>query len=214
MSFSERLKELRKEKDLKQSDLKDLLGTSIQSISAYENGREPDFKTLIKLSEYFDVSVDYLVGASNNRRNISEEKAREIFSKIDIGADPAVNEIVSVVHELIELELSAPYNCKCLHLYSNILLNLKELQELAYKRLLPLKNAYPEFNFGDFHEMTSKEFLAAMASGGAAANLYDQYLGSVRDIESAAHEVAHNVYRLIAQHLANELIGKKEKGAD
>lgn len=38
------------------------------SISRYENGeREADYKTLIKFADYFDVSLDYLLGRSNQK---------------------------------------------------------------------------------------------------------------------------------------------------
>ena len=66
-----RLKQLREEKGLKQPDLSRLLNASQQTISAYETGqRDPDTETLIKLSEIFDVSIDYLLGTTNIRNPI------------------------------------------------------------------------------------------------------------------------------------------------
>ncbi len=66
--FGERLKLLRNEKMLKQSDIAEALGLTRHSISNYElNEREPDYKTLEQLSNYFDVTVDYLLGRSNIR---------------------------------------------------------------------------------------------------------------------------------------------------
>lgn len=58
-----RLKELRKAKGLTQHQLANELGVTRQAISLYEKGdREPKISTLIKLADYFDVSVDYLIG--------------------------------------------------------------------------------------------------------------------------------------------------------
>ncbi|WP_258088149.1 helix-turn-helix domain-containing protein [Weissella fangxianensis] len=58
-----RLKELRKAKGLTQHQLANELGISQQSYARYEKGdREPNIATLIKLADYFDVSVDYLIG--------------------------------------------------------------------------------------------------------------------------------------------------------
>lgn len=58
-----RLKELRIQANKKQSEIAEVLGVSFQAYSNWENGnREPDFGTLIKLADYFSVSVDYLLG--------------------------------------------------------------------------------------------------------------------------------------------------------
>jgi transcriptional regulator with XRE-family HTH domain len=63
-----RIKKLRQEKGVYQADLAKYLGLKQQTISAYENGtNEPDLKTLSKMSKYFDVSIDYLIGRSNVR---------------------------------------------------------------------------------------------------------------------------------------------------
>lgn len=63
-----RIKKLRKEKGVYQADLAKYLGLKQRTISAYENGtNEPDLKTLSKMSKYFDVSIDYLIGRSNVR---------------------------------------------------------------------------------------------------------------------------------------------------
>ena len=61
--FSARLKDLREEKGLGQVALAKELGVSKGIISLWENGyREPTMTSLILLSKFFDVSVDYLVG--------------------------------------------------------------------------------------------------------------------------------------------------------
>lgn len=63
-NFNDRFKELRKEKDLSQKELGDILGYSESTISLYESGkREPkNAGDLIKIANFFDVSVDYLLG--------------------------------------------------------------------------------------------------------------------------------------------------------
>ena len=63
-----RIQILRKENNLTQQDLAEKLGVSNKSISKYERGeREPDFNTLKKLSNIFNVSIDYLLGLSDNK---------------------------------------------------------------------------------------------------------------------------------------------------
>ncbi len=64
--FGTVLRKLRKDKKLTQTQLANALGLSISAISMYERGdREPDFKTLEKISDYFGVSLDYLHGKKN-----------------------------------------------------------------------------------------------------------------------------------------------------
>lgn len=62
-----RLKELRINRNLSQLRLALDLNMNQNSISRYENGeREADYNTLIKFADYFDVSVDYLLGRTDN----------------------------------------------------------------------------------------------------------------------------------------------------
>lgn len=64
--FSERLKELREEKGMSQTELGDELGVSRSSISFYEKSeRVPDIELLEKAATFFSVPVDYLLGRSN-----------------------------------------------------------------------------------------------------------------------------------------------------
>ena len=58
-----RLKKLRVKKGLSQQQLAKALGVSTSAIGMYELGqRKPDHDLLIKMSRFFDVSVDYLIG--------------------------------------------------------------------------------------------------------------------------------------------------------
>jgi len=56
------LKEIRKEKKYSQLKVAMDLSISREALSYYENGkRSPDLEMLVKLSEYFNVSIDYLI---------------------------------------------------------------------------------------------------------------------------------------------------------
>lgn len=69
----ENLKTLRKAKNLSQQKLADILHVSQQSIYKYENDiTSPDIETLTNMSNFFDTSIDYLVGNSNVSRKIEE----------------------------------------------------------------------------------------------------------------------------------------------
>ena len=76
-----KLKELRKEHKLSMKELGKILGLSESTISLYEAGkREPDIKTLIKMADYFDVSVDVLLGRDEtNKEEILDTEYREVI---------------------------------------------------------------------------------------------------------------------------------------
>ena len=67
-NFSERIKNLREERGLSQEARGAVIGVKRFSIYTYEKGRAcPDMKGLIALADYFDVSLDYLTGRTDNR---------------------------------------------------------------------------------------------------------------------------------------------------
>lgn len=66
-SFSERLKELRTSKGLTMEQLGKKIESTRGTISNFENGnKKPSLDMLIKLADYFDVSIDYLVGRTDD----------------------------------------------------------------------------------------------------------------------------------------------------
>ena len=61
--FAQRIKELRKEKHWSQEFLASQIGYSKSAIGEWEKRhKEPNFDTLIKLANLFDISIDYLLG--------------------------------------------------------------------------------------------------------------------------------------------------------
>ena len=67
MNFSERLAFLQKSKEITKKTIMDATGISLTAYFRYENGaRVPDMSTLIALADFFGVSLDYLVGRTDN----------------------------------------------------------------------------------------------------------------------------------------------------
>ena len=65
-SFPDRLKELRKSKKLKQTDMALFLGFNVVTYQRYEYGHiTPNAPILTKLAEYINVSTDYLLGLTD-----------------------------------------------------------------------------------------------------------------------------------------------------
>ncbi len=67
-TFAQRMKELRKERKLKQQQLADQFSVKLRTYQGYEYGESyPEVAKLIAIADYFDVSLDYLVGRSDVR---------------------------------------------------------------------------------------------------------------------------------------------------
>lgn len=66
MLVGERLSALRDEHNIGQKQLASILGVKPNTVSDYENGTvNPSLKVLLKIAEYFTVSLDYLMGLSD-----------------------------------------------------------------------------------------------------------------------------------------------------
>lgn len=66
VAFHVRLKEVRQKSLKKQREVADCLGMKIRSYQLYEEGKtEPNIEKLIALADYFGVSLDYLMGRTD-----------------------------------------------------------------------------------------------------------------------------------------------------
>lgn len=71
MKLSDRIQEQRIEKGKTQQEMADFLGVKIRVYQYYESGgRKPTLENLIVLADFFDVSLDYLVGRSDHRERM------------------------------------------------------------------------------------------------------------------------------------------------
>lgn len=88
--LSQRIRELRKERDWSQEYLGSLLGVEGTSVNRYEkSSRDPGTSTLMLLADIFDVSIDYLTGRTDERKPVSQpeksvdEEINNLLSEID-----------------------------------------------------------------------------------------------------------------------------------
>ena len=76
------MKELRKEKKLSQEEIAKKINVSQRTYSNYENGqREPSIETLIKLAEFYNITLDTLAGIETKKLEPLTEKERYIIHK-------------------------------------------------------------------------------------------------------------------------------------
>ncbi len=84
-----RIRELRKQRHMSQIFLSIMLEVSQESVSAYENGKcYPSFQSLLKLSEIFNTSIDYIMGLTDKNSNSRELNEKEcvclsLFNRLD-----------------------------------------------------------------------------------------------------------------------------------
>lgn len=80
-TFGERLRQLRTERNLHQSELGELLELSPSAIGSYErNLREPSYSHLVKMADLFNVSTDFLLCRTNERLTVADYTAQDTFS--------------------------------------------------------------------------------------------------------------------------------------
>lgn len=87
--IGERLCEIRKDRGLTQKQLADALGVSENSISLYERDiTTPDDEIKIRMAEYFNISLDYLIGAINHPLSLHRTNTHFLYAEnIPAGAE-------------------------------------------------------------------------------------------------------------------------------
>ena len=131
-----RIKELRQSKGITQSKLAEILKISRSTIAMYEIGAsEPDIVTLQSLANYFGVSVDFLLGKSEN--NVEGIKFNRDVIKVPIyGNIPAGTPIDMIEDSFIED-------------YEEIDANLARGDKVFFGLKIKGNSMYPEFRDGD-----------------------------------------------------------------
>ena len=103
MNAGSRIKNLRKNKSLSQTELAQLMGLTSSAMSAIETGKnKPTADILIKLSDFFNISTDYLLKGIDTEQTISENE-QEILDVLrkDEAMTDAVMEFTKVKKKVI-----------------------------------------------------------------------------------------------------------------
>lgn len=103
ITLSDRLKELRKSNNLTQEELGKVLGVGKTTISMYENANStPNDEIKIKIADYFNVTLDYLLGKTNIRNYEKIEKEPTIALHSDHDYDELPDEARQEIANFIE----------------------------------------------------------------------------------------------------------------
>lgn len=102
--LQERIKLLRKEKGITQTKLAADLGVEKSTISKYEKGGSPSYQMLWNLADYFNVSVDYLIGKSNSfsgdpEQNKEIEEMKTLFKAMSYEQQQKALKVLRIFRE-------------------------------------------------------------------------------------------------------------------
>ena len=78
--FSERFRTLKDKSEMTLKELSNALDISVPNLSYYMKGREPSYDILISIADYFDVTIDWLVGREIDMSKI-EDINNELFKE-------------------------------------------------------------------------------------------------------------------------------------
>ena len=103
-----RIQELREEKGLTQNDIAKAIGTSRTNIGRWEKGlNEPSYSFVVSLSNYFNVSIDYLVGKEDavqgstyESQTVLSEKEKELIRVYRSLSDNGKNTLLGSAHNI------------------------------------------------------------------------------------------------------------------
>ena len=124
------LKELRKEKEITQEQLAEILGVSGRTVSRWETGSNmPDISLLVEIAEFFDVSIPEIINGERKSENMNEEvkKVAESLS------DYASVEKETIIKEVRKYSISGTIAIVvyCILDYTELILQNKLFEKIA-----------------------------------------------------------------------------------
>ncbi len=151
--FNERFKELKEELNLSAKELSNILNIAPSTLSYYLKDREPNYDMLTKIADYFDVTVDWLIGRTDNRSSVYEALEKEIVNTIikndidDISKDDIKpltifrNDYLKTQEQLVQF----------LSFYYTLLAKLEELEKL-----------HPDIDYSSVNDSLTENFIDAI----------------------------------------------------
>lgn len=176
MTFPEVLKSLRKGEKLNQTELAQMIGVSRSAIGMYESGkREPDFATLERIADCFNVSIDYLHGKDPLPRRFYEPTVTGSYTSF-----PVIGDIAAGYNRLAFED----WNSETVDI-PNSYLRGRDKSEFFVLRVVG-SSMYPMYQEGDRVLILRQETLNR--SGDIGALIYNDEYATLKKIEYADNE--------------------------
>ncbi|RKN85666.1 helix-turn-helix domain-containing protein [Paenibacillus ginsengarvi] len=94
----DRIAYLREKRGLTQEELSIKLGISRASLSHYEtNRRQPDYETLRNIANFFDISLDYLLGRTNNPQTVLDRDIRDFVDSLELSDEKILEKFMLTI---------------------------------------------------------------------------------------------------------------------
>ena len=166
-----RIKEIRQEKNLSQTDIAKALGVTRQAISLYEKGdREPKLETWQKLADFFDVPTSYLQGFGISKKDAINICWEWIYGKRGFNSYP--------IDELFKNFFKENFSQKDLKI---IFKDKQAFTNFMSDRFRSVFNYNSLANIRDDEELEKK--MAIALSVWSRKNVYDGVLAELQDID-------------------------------
>ena len=151
--FSNRFKQLKEESGLTLKDLSEKLNISSPNLSYYMNGREPNYDILIRIADYFHVTIDWLVGRTQTRSSVFESLDKEIketLIKIDVN-DISEDDIAPLsIYENNYLEAQEK------------LIELMSFYYLILHQLESIQKMHPDYDYSAMNDSLTLNFIESL----------------------------------------------------
>lgn len=104
-----RLRDLKEDNDIKQSDVAKIINMSEKQYARYERGEtDVPLQVAIKLSEYYNVSIDYIAGRTNDKRGLTRselsDEETELIKKYRSLSESGKGKIIERLDIILEQE--------------------------------------------------------------------------------------------------------------
>lgn len=98
MNYKNRISALRNSRHLTQDDMSAMLGISRAALSHYEQGRrEPDYDTLIKIADFFKVSLDYIMGRTDDPHISLRPEIRDFMDHLELSDEQILDQFALTI---------------------------------------------------------------------------------------------------------------------
>lgn len=109
MAFKDRLRQLREDRGITQKQCAEELSVSYDNYNKWENGSSPNFDTLVKIANFFNVTIDYLLGASDTKKPENDDinkrlglSDKAIYALEELHKNDPGNPLTMAVNALLE----------------------------------------------------------------------------------------------------------------
>jgi transcriptional regulator with XRE-family HTH domain len=92
LKYGDRIAHLREKRSLTQEELSNKIGISRAALSHYETSRrEPDYETINKIANFFNVTIDYLLGRTDQPQTVLDVDIRDFVESLDLTDENIMN---------------------------------------------------------------------------------------------------------------------------